>query len=116
MHTTIRGHEVQHEIVSDRDTLFTSAFWEELTASLGTSLARSTAHHPTTDGQTERADRTLEEMLRHFVSPAQKDWDKHPDAAEFAMNNTWQESVQQTPFMLNTGQHPLTPASADIVH
>ena len=48
--------------------------------------------------------------------PAQDDWDKHLDAAEFAINNAWQESVQNTPFMLNKGQHPLTPASADIDH
>ena len=104
-------------IVSDRDTLFTSASWEELTASLGTSLARFTAHHPTsTDEQTERTNRSLEEMLRHFVSPAQDGWDKHLDAAEFAIKNAWQESAQNTPFVLKTGQHPLTLASADIDH
>ena len=27
--------------------------------------------------------------------------------AEFAINNAWQESVQETPFMLTYGQHPL---------
>ena len=114
VHTIIRAHGVQRDIVSDRDSLFTSEFWDELTASLGTHLAMSTAYHPATDGQTERTNRTLEEMLRHFVSPTQDDWDKHLDAAEFAINNAWQESVQNTPFMLNTGQHPLTPASIDI--
>ncbi|KAL0040516.1 hypothetical protein WJX77_009489 [Trebouxia sp. C0004] len=107
LRTIIRVHGVQREIVSDRDTLFTSAFWEELTASLGTSLARSTAYHPATDGQTERANRTLEDLLRHFVSPVQNDGDKHLDAAEFAINKVWHESVQNIPFMLNSGQHPM---------
>ena len=93
LHTVIRAHGMQREIVSDTDTLFTSAFWEELTASLGTSLARSTAYHPTSDGQTERTNGTLEEMLGHFVSPTQDDWDEHIDAAEFAVNNAWQELV-----------------------
>ena len=51
-----------------------------------------------------------------LVSPAQDDWDKQLDAAGFAINNAWQESVQNTPFKLNTGQHPLTPASALIDH
>ena len=78
----------------------------------------STACHPSTDGQTERTNRTLEEMLRHFVNPVHDDWDEHLDAAdhEFAINNSWQESVRNTPIFLNSGQHPLTPArlSADI--
>ena len=117
LRTIIRAQGVQREIVSDRDTLFTSAFWEELTASLGSLLARSTVLtiQPQMDRQ-KRTNRTLEEMLRHFVSPAQDDWDKHLDAAEFAINNAWQESVQNTAFMRNTGQRPLTPASADIDH
>ena len=99
---------------SDRDTLFTSAFWEEFTALMGTTLSRSTAYHPQTDGQTERVNRTLEEMLRHYVSPTQDDWDELLDAAEFALNNAWHESVRNTPFFLNSGQHPLTPASVDV--
>ncbi len=66
LHTVIRAHGMQREIVNDRDTFFTSAFWEELTASLGTSLARpweACVYHPTSDGQTERTNRTLEEVL-----------------------------------------------------
>ena len=53
-------------------------------------------------------------MFRHFVSPTQDDWDEHVDAAEFALNNAWQESVKNTPFMLNSCQHPLTPASVQV--
>ena len=70
--------------------------------------AMSTAYHPQSDvnGQTERANRTLEEMLRQYVSPLHDDWDEHLDMAEFAINDAWQESVQETPFMLNYGQHP----------
>ena len=74
----------------------------------------STAYHPSTDGQIERTNRTLEEMLRHFVNPVHDDWDEHLDAAEFTINNSWQESIRNTPFFLNSDQHPLTPASADI--
>ena len=114
VHVIVRPHGIVREIISDRDVLFTSEFWEEVFALLGTRLGRSTAYHPTTDGQTERTNRTLEEMLRHYVSPTHDDWDEHLDAAEFAINNAWQESVRNTPFFLNSGQHPLTPASADL--
>ena len=71
----------------------------------------STPYHPQTDGQTERANRTLEEMLRHFVNPTRNDWDEHLDGAEFACNNAWHESIRSTPFLLNSGQQPYTPLS-----
>ncbi|KAJ9515660.1 hypothetical protein QJQ45_002710 [Haematococcus lacustris] len=50
-------------------------------------------------------------MLRAYISPAQSDWSEHLDMVEFAINNSWHESVQNTPFFLNYGEHPLTPAS-----
>ena len=75
----------------------------------------STAYHPQTDGQTERSNRTLEDMLRHFVSPNQDDWDIRLPCCEFAVNNAWNASTGSTPFFLNHGEHPRTPVSADIV-
>ena len=46
-------------IISDRNTRFTSHFWEALWAGLAAELKRSTAFLPQTNGQTERANRTL---------------------------------------------------------
>ncbi|KAJ9513500.1 hypothetical protein QJQ45_006047 [Haematococcus lacustris] len=66
------------------------------------------------DGQTERYNRTLEEMLRHYISLAQSDWPFFLSLAEFAVNNSWQESIQSTPFLVNTGQSPLTPALLEL--
>ena len=71
----------------------------------------STSHHPQTDGQTERANRTIEDALRAFVAPHQSDWDEHLIAAEFAYNNSVQASTGFTPFYLNHGRHPHTPLS-----
>lgn len=56
----------------------------------------------------------VEEMLRHFVHPRQDDWDSHLATVEFAINNAHQESTGNTPFFLNYGQRPLTPASAKL--
>eukprot|EP00983_Pelagomonas_calceolata_P035847 1121741-Pelagomonas_calceolata.AAC.1 len=55
--------------------------------------------------------RTLEDMLRHYVSPKQDDWDTHLAAAEFAINNSYQESIKTTPFRLNYGRDPQIPLS-----
>ena len=109
MHEVVRLHGLPESIVSDRDVRFTSIFWRCLWSHFGTRLKMSTAYHPQTDGQTERANRTIEDMLRAYVSWEQDDWDQHLTAAEFAYNNSVQASTGCTPFYLNAGQHPLSP-------
>jgi transposase InsO family protein len=102
-------HGLPASIVSDRDPRFTSEFFKQLCDALGIKQRLSTAFHPQTDGQTERMNRTLEEMLRVFVSPTLKDWDNHLPCCEFAMNNAFNESIRATPFYLNYGKHPRSP-------
>ena len=105
-------HGIPDDIVSDRDTKFTSAFWQDLQKLLGTILHLSTAFHPQTDGQTERMNSVLEDILRHYVSPDQKNWDSFLSLAEFSMNNCYKSSTGCTPFQLVYGKNPRTPASA----
>jgi transposase InsO family protein len=107
--TVFKHHGLPSELISDRDPRFTSKFWTELTRLLGTKLKMSTAFHPQTDGLTERSNRVLEDYLRHYISPSQNDWDEWLPQAEFSVNNAWQESIKNTPFMLNFGQQPRTP-------
>ncbi|GKD75961.1 putative reverse transcriptase domain-containing protein [Tanacetum coccineum] len=63
----ISRHEVPVLIIFERDSRFTSHFWQLLQKALGTQLDMSTAYHPQTDGQTERTIQTLEDMLRACV-------------------------------------------------
>ena len=102
-------HGFPLEIISDRDARFKSDFWQRLTQLLGTKHKMSTAFHPETDGGTERLNRILEEYLRSFVGPDQSDWDRWLSLAEFAYNNSKQESTGFTPFYANYGYHPRTP-------
>lgn len=111
MNVVFRNHGMPKAIVSDRDPRFTSDFWRALFKATGTKLLMSTAYHPQTDGQTERANRTVEQMLRAYISPHHDDWDKHLAAVEFAYNNSEQASTGMTPFYLNYGRHPETPLS-----
>jgi hypothetical protein len=57
-------HGVLKKIMSDRGSQFTSKFWEKLYESMDTKLNFSSAYHPRTDRQTERANQILEDMLR----------------------------------------------------
>jgi transposase InsO family protein len=104
----VRLHGLPKSIVSDRDSKFTSAFWKELFKLTGTSLDMSTARHPQTDGQSERMNRTLEEMLRAYAVEAPQ-WDELLPALEFAYNDSAQDSTRHSPFFLNYGFHPHSP-------
>jgi hypothetical protein len=107
----IKLHGTQDQIISDRGPQFIGRFWQALMKILGTRPHLSSAYHPQTDGQTERANRTIEEMLRAYVNDQQNDWDLHLSAAEFAYNNSLNPSTGQTPFYMNCGFHPTTPAT-----
>jgi hypothetical protein len=61
-------HGLSCEFITDRDSAFTSAFWQEVTVLLGTRTVMSSSFHPQTDGQTERVNQTLKMYLQHFVS------------------------------------------------
>jgi hypothetical protein len=96
-------------MVTDRDRRFTSHFWQAFFDSLGTELRFSTAYHPQTDGQSERTNRTLEEVLRHYVCARQDDWDDYLGLAEYAINDSVSPTTGYTPFYLMYGQHPNSP-------
>nr|GEZ35570.1 putative reverse transcriptase domain, ribonuclease H-like domain, aspartic peptidase domain protein [Tanacetum cinerariifolium] len=76
-------------IISDRDSHFTSRFWQSLQSALGTQLYMSTAYHPETDGQSERTIQTIEDMLRACVIDFGKGWEKHLPLVEFSYNNSY---------------------------
>ena len=105
----MRLHGVPDSIVSDRGARFTSNFWKSLWDQMGTKLHMSTAFHPQSDGQTERANRTLEEALRTYVNSNHDDWDVHLPLLEFAVNSSQSLSSGQTPFMMNYGENPKLP-------
>ena len=79
---------------------------------MGTRLAFSSAYHPQTDGQTERTNRTLEEMLRNYVGALQDDWDDYLPLVQFAYNDSQSESTGHTPFYLLYGEHPSSPLTS----
>ncbi|GIL63439.1 hypothetical protein Vafri_17486, partial [Volvox africanus] len=105
----VRLHGVPKNVVSDRGGQFVSKFWEALCKLVGMRVNLSTAYHPQSDGQTERTNRTLGDMLRNFAGRTPSVWDTYLTAAEFAINNAVNRSTGQSPFFLNYGYHPALP-------
>jgi len=101
-------HGLPADIVSDRDSRFTSEVWKEFLQLLGIRPWMSTAFHPQTDGQTERLNQTIEPYLRTFTSKEQDDWARLLPMAEFAYNNSTTMGNGVSPFYANYGFHPVT--------
>jgi IS30 family transposase len=91
-------HGVPKKIMSDRGFQFTSKFWEKLHGSMDTKLNFSSAYHPHKDGQTERTNQILEDMLRAFALKYGKSWDKSLPYTKFSYKNSYQASVKMAPF------------------
>ena len=103
MNAVVRIHGLLRVIVSDQDTKFTSSFWRKVFKIMGTTLAMSSSFHPQMDGQTNRANISIEEMLRAYVGKRHTDWDEHLGMIEFVYNNAVHRSFGFTPFYLCYG-------------
>ncbi|GKD23107.1 ty3-gypsy retrotransposon protein [Tanacetum coccineum] len=90
----VARHGVPISIISDRDSQFTSRFWQSMQEVLGTRLDMSTTYHPQTDNQSERTIQTLEDMLRACVLDFERSWDVHLPLVEFSYNNSYHSSVK----------------------
>jgi hypothetical protein len=80
---------------------------------LGTHLKFSSAYHPQTDGQKERTNQILEDMLRACALQDKLGWDKRLSYAEFSYNNSYQVSLKMTPFQALYGRNCRTPLHWD---
>ncbi|KAG2872387.1 hypothetical protein PC115_g24619 [Phytophthora cactorum] len=74
----------------------------------------STADHPQTDGQTERVNRVLGDLLKSYAHSFQQ-WSDCLPMAEFAINNSVHASTGHTPFYVNATRHPRLPSMLGMV-
>jgi hypothetical protein len=91
-----RLHGLPSVIISDRDPVFTSKLWQELFRLSDTKMNMSSAHHPQTDGQTERLNQCLETYLRCMSSACPTKWCKWLSLAEYWYNTTFHSALNKS--------------------
>ena len=69
----------------------------------------STAYHPQTDGQTERVNQILEDMLQACTLAQGTKWEDCLPYAEFSYNNSFQASLKMSPYEALYGRKCRTP-------
>lgn len=99
-------HGFPRSIVSDKDAVFLSQFWQELFKLQSCALHQSSAYHPQSDGQTEVVNRCLETYLRCMTSDKPTFWSRWFPLAEFWYNTSYHSSTQTTPYEIVYGQPP----------
>ncbi|WPJ61302.1 hypothetical protein SMAC4_13436 [Sordaria macrospora] len=97
------NHGWPKELVTDRDKLFSSRFWQAFMNKLGVKHKMSTAYHARTDGQTERMNQVLEAYLRAYVNYEQDNWSELLPTAQMSYNSSKTETTKVTPFFANFG-------------
>lgn len=99
-------HGWPRSIVSDRDSVFLSKFWQALFSIQGTNLLLSSTYHPQTDGQTKVVNKCLESFLRCMCSEKPKEWSMWLPLAEWWYNTNFHTSIQLTPYEVVYNQPP----------
>ena len=75
------------QLISDRDTQFTSSWFRELCHALVIMQNLSTAYHPQTDGQSERTNQMMEGLLRIFCNHQVSDWAEWLSVVQYIINS-----------------------------
>lgn len=100
-------HGPPASLLSDRDRIFTSAFWRELAVMSGTKLRMSSSYHPQTDGTTERINQCLEAYLRCFTHACPVKWAQWLSLAEYWYNTSGHSALDgKSPFEVLYGHPP----------
>ena len=67
-------HGIPSSVVSDRDPVFTSTFWQELFKMAGIQLRFTSAFHPQSDGQSEATNKIIAMYLRCLTGERPRNW------------------------------------------
>jgi len=76
---------------------------------LGIDKRTTSAYHPQCNGQTERFNRTINDMLSQYVAANQKDWDLWLASVLFAYRSSPHSSTKISPFEMVFGRTPTQP-------
>ncbi|KAI8485080.1 hypothetical protein Bbelb_371860 [Branchiostoma belcheri] len=102
-------HGVPDQIHSDQGSQFESQLVAELCARLQISKTRTSPYHPQGDGQVERFNRTMKNILAKALAGREHDWDLLLPHVALAYNTSVHSTTKFTPYFLVHGREARLP-------
>jgi len=100
-------HGAPRCILSDRGSQFTSKLFKHLLERLEVKQKLTTAWHPQCNGQTERANKTLCQIIRGYINDEHDNWEDLLEPIKFAYVNSINSSTNFSPYFLTHGRDPV---------
>jgi RNase H-like domain found in reverse transcriptase/Integrase zinc binding domain/Reverse transcriptase (RNA-dependent DNA polymerase)/Integrase core domain len=100
----ILRHGTPLKLVTDRGSNFVSALFQETCRLLQISRIQTTAYHPESNGMVERLHETMADIVSHYVSRNQKDWDQWLPYMAMAYRSTAHTTTGFSPHYLLYGR------------
>jgi hypothetical protein len=107
-------HGIPAELTSDRGTEFCNELIRTLLQEYNIQHIKTTAYHPQGNGQVERTNRTLKDIISKLVQEYSQPWDYYLSSALFALRTIHQDSTKTSPFEILHGVSPTLPTSPEI--
>ena len=105
----LRHYGFPQKILTDQGPGFESQLFQELMSMARIEKLRTTSYHPQTNGQCERFNSTLMNMLGTLTPDQKKDWKSHLLTMCHAYNSTQHSVTGFSPYYLIFGRHPRLP-------
>ena len=105
----ITRHGTPKQLITDQGTNFMSRVMKETCKYLGIEKIHTTPYHPQSNGMIERSHRVFKDILSHYVSKSQQDWDEFIPYVLMAYRMNIHNSTGYSPFFLLHGRDPILP-------